>query len=531
MMNSLTFRPYQDIAHDAMKRFVTSESGHGILCASGASGKSLMIARDAEWLHENNQERVVVLADRAKLLEQNFSKFRNKNNVGIVSAGLGEFNYRAPIIVGGIQTLYNKIHLLGNVDKILVDECNAVGNNFEADTRYHQFIKAYPLARMLGYTATPFTLQEGQLNWGKIYHKITYAELLKLGYVVPLVNKIKDEPELDNIQHSGKEYNLEALAEYMALPERVKKTAIDIAANVKADGRKKGLVFCVNRKHAEEVTLALIHAGIRADLLTGDMPEWQRQEKYERFERNDINCLVNIEIATTGLDFPFIDWLACLRPTESLSLWHQILYRGVRLSPATNKIDCLLLDYSGNLKNHGGLLSQTWEYLGSTKKKIGKSIKTCPACEQAIPSGHEACPECGYIFEKEVVERELKHNMVADMRSDLNTTNPMQKIWEVGRVLYTHHTSQKGGEFLRAEYQAKNSNKSVSEYIPFGGSAYWQKKKCMEFVRKRDSDLLPESIKEALELCTKWKKPSLIKVQPQKDNPKYMELVEVLKWV
>jgi DNA repair protein RadD len=519
-------RPYQVEAHSATISFLNNESGHGIMCASGGAGKSVMIANDAEYIHAQG-ERVVVLADRAKLLEQNFAKFTNKNNVGLVSAGLGEFNYKAPIVVGGIQTLYNKQHLIGSVGKILIDECNGVGNDFESDTRYHQFIRYYPHARIIGYTATPFTLQEGLLNWGKIYHKIPYSKLVADGWLVPLTNKIKDTPELSGVAHSGKEYNLQSLSDFMCLPELVVKTAKSIAESVRVGGRKKGLVFCVDRKHAEQVTMALIREGVRADILLGTMPESQRAQKYLDFAGDYIDCLVNVEIATTGLDFPFVDWIACLRRTESLSLWHQILYRGVRTSPNTGKVDCLLLDYSGNLQQHGGLMNQLCEYMGSAKKKIGKPLKICPNCEGDCTTGSNECSHCGYEFLKEDVARELQHEEEADLTSDINKAQTLEKFYTLTNVNYSHHHSTTGNQSLRVEYCSGKFY--CSEFIPFGNSQFWAKRKCLDFIRPR-TNVLPETIKEALDLCESWKKPKIIKVRPQKNNPKYYEIVEVVKW-
>ncbi len=49
---------------------------------------------------------------------------------------------------------------------------------------------------------------------------------------------------------------------------------------------------------------------------------------------------------TTGLDAPHVYMIAILRPTESVSLYQQIVGCGLRLSPG--KVDCLILDYAGN---------------------------------------------------------------------------------------------------------------------------------------------------------------------------------------
>jgi len=48
---------------------------------------------------------------------------------------------------------------------------------------------------------------------------------------------------------------------------------------------------------------------------------------------------------TTGFDAPHVDVIAILRPTESNSLYQQIVGRGLRLS--SDKKDCYILDYTG----------------------------------------------------------------------------------------------------------------------------------------------------------------------------------------
>lgn len=51
-------------------------------------------------------------------------------------------------------------------------------------------------------------------------------------------------------------------------------------------------------------------------------------------------------VLTTGFDAPHVDLIAILRPTESVSLYQQIVGRGLRL--CDGKQDCLILDYAGN---------------------------------------------------------------------------------------------------------------------------------------------------------------------------------------
>lgn len=75
---------------------------------------------------------------------------------------------------------------------------------------------------------------------------------------------------------------------------------------------------------------------------------------------------------TTGFD-AHVDLIAILRPTESVSLYQQIVGRGLRLAPG--KTDCLILDYAGN--PHDLYAPE----VGSPKGKAITSLSVfCPAC-------------------------------------------------------------------------------------------------------------------------------------------------------
>ena len=83
-----------------------------------------------------------------------------------------------------------------------------------------------------------------------------------------------------------------------------------------------------------------------AALITGDTPGAERDVLIENFKAQRFRYLVNVAVLTTGFDAPHVDLIAILRPTESVSLYQQIVGRGLRLAPG--KTDCLILDYAGN---------------------------------------------------------------------------------------------------------------------------------------------------------------------------------------
>ena len=87
--------------------------------------------------------------------------------------------------------------------------------------------------------------------------------------------------------------------------------------------------------------------------------------------------MVNVSVLTTGFDAAHVDVIAILRPTESISLYQQIIGRGLRLD--TGKKDCLVLDYTGMGHN-------------IYAPEIGDK-KTAP---ESVPV-EVPCPECGFV--------------------------------------------------------------------------------------------------------------------------------------
>jgi DNA repair protein RadD len=408
---------------------------------------------------------------------------------------------------------------------VLADECEAIGNNFQSGTRYHQLLNQYPDARIIGFTATPHTLQEGQIGWGKIIHEITYQTLLDGGYCTPLTNKICDNPDLSEVKHTGAEFNLVALGEHMRQNDLVQSAAKKTAEYIRQNNRKKTLGFCVDLEHAYQMALALKQYGLNADMVSGDMDEVQREMHYNDFEHGDTEVLLNVEILTKGADFPCIDCIAMYRPTDSMRLYFQMLGRSIRLYEG--KTHALLLDFTGNLKKFGTLGNPIWKYFGSEKKKVGKAQKCCPACESSINIGRETCPDCGYIFLKEDIEKELKHEAEADLQSDMSKAKSVERIYTIGHIEFSEHTSAKGGKSLRVQYHSGRF--SCNQFVPFGNPQYWAKKRVQEFMRGR-SNVIPTTLEAALKLAPTWRKPKVMRFMPQKDNPKYFEVEAILEW-
>lgn len=96
--------------------------------------------------------------------------------------------------------------------------------------------------------------------------------------------------------------------------------------------RKGVMIFAATVEHAKEI-VGLLPAEDAA-LITGDTPCAERDVLIEDFKAQRFRYLVNVAVLTTGFDAPHVDLIAILRPTESVSLYQQIVGRGLRLARA-----------------------------------------------------------------------------------------------------------------------------------------------------------------------------------------------------
>lgn len=517
--NAMELRPVQaECLVDITNYIETTKQGNGIINAPCAFGKSIMIARTAEYLHKKGL-RPIIVADRAKLLQQNAAKF-NIEEVGIVSSGLGKKDYSAPIVVGGIQTIYNKSELLGAADWLLIDECESY-TRIDAETRYGQFVRSYPAARILGFTATPFTTLEGQLPWGIIIHETTYQRGWDEGWLCPLTNKGCDVPDLKIVGVTAGEYNLGQLDSVMNVPDLVLQTGMRTKALVDANNRHKILIFATSVEHAFNIGAVLHGLGAKCDVVHGEQSEEGRVRRYNDFEHGDLQYLINVELLTKGTDFPCIDCIVCCRPTMSLRLWEQLCGRGVRLYPG--KKDCLLLDFSGNLKEFGTLGNPTWKWEGSKKVKLNRNaIKICPACEGDVSLGSKVCKHCNYEFL--LSAQEIEHNKNPDLITDMSKSKSVEKWYKPTHIIYARHPKKEDKLYdtFRVDYYCGKS--TFSEYLCFDHpKGSWARNQANKWAYKR-ANKIPENIDEALTMRDEWKEPIAIEIRPQKANPKYKEI-------
>ena len=164
----MQLRPYQTRAVQAVYEHLQSRDDNPCVVLPTGSGKSLVIAKICSDAVLRWGGRVLILAHVKELLQQNADKLHRLApdvKFGVYSAGLNSRNTQEPVIIAGIQSVYERACELGAFDLILIDESHLLPESGEG--MYRTFIKeakiVNPDVRLIGFTATPYRLSSGIL--------------------------------------------------------------------------------------------------------------------------------------------------------------------------------------------------------------------------------------------------------------------------------------------------------------------------------------------------------------------------------
>jgi DNA repair protein RadD len=365
-----TLRPYQQQAVDAtVKHFRQSDESAVIVLPTG-SGKSLVISELARLANHP----ILVLAHVKELVEQNHAKYESYGlSANIYSAGLGRKETQHQVTFASVQSVSpNLADFKQHFSLIIVDECHRIGkvddsrvdqNQYQTIIRHLQSIN--PKLKLLGLTATPYRMGSGWI-YRDHYHGFTRghddAVFKHCIFDMPLGLMIKQgflsKPTLIDAAIAHYDFSTVTASTHGNYPEqavnslltRYKRVTKAIIEQVVSLGttRQGVMVFAATTKHAQEIMGYLAeHVGEQAiALILGETANSERDEIIRQFKNRQIKYLVNVAVLTTGFDAPHVDLIALLRPTQSVSLFQQIVGRGLRL--CDGKDDCLIIDYASS---------------------------------------------------------------------------------------------------------------------------------------------------------------------------------------
>lgn len=344
----MELRPYQQQAKDA----IFSEWENGIkktlLVLPTGCGKTIVFAKVAEECVKGGS-RVLILAHRGELLDQAADKIGKSTGLGCATEKaeqtcLGSW-FR--IVVGSVQSMMRekRLNQFPNdyFNTIIIDEAHHCISD-----SYQKVLRHFPDAEVLGVTATP---DRGDMqNLGTVFESLAYEytlpKAIKEGYLSPIkAVTIPLKIDMSAVGVQAGDFKSGDIA--TALDPYLESIAEEME---KYCSNKKTVVFLPLVKTSQKFRDILNNHGLKAAEVNGDSKD--RAEILEAFDKDQYNVLCNSMLLTEGWDCPSVDCIVVLRPTKVRSLYCQMVGRGTRLSPETNKDHLLLLDFLWHTERH-----------------------------------------------------------------------------------------------------------------------------------------------------------------------------------
>ena len=523
----ITLRPYQMEALAAIEAALQKDK-YVLLQAATGAGKTIMFSELIKKYMTAYQMRIGVLAHRQELVIQAYDKLLKVwpeayFKVGKACAALGRVENQRPVVIGSIQTMARQIKNKP-FNLLIIDEAHRIPA-LNKDSQYINFIKAceklYPDLRILGVTATPYRLGHGYIFGGQkradkenlfkdLAYQISLNDLIRDGFLVPIRAKeaVDIAGALAKLKVTAGDYNQGELNNVMT-------KEVHVNSAVKAyeqygENRQSVVVFAVSIEHAELLAGVFSKNGHPAAAVHSEMPDDLRRKNLKKFEEGYLKILVNVGVLTEGWDSPKVDLIMLCRPTKAPALFVQMVGRGTRLYPG--KKDLLVLDLSGNFKQHGDPANPTVTW-GQGGGQAEAPLKACPACAEFVHAAKMVCPVCTYNWPPpEFVEPEE-----LQLR-EINFTPPPQGLARVLHWQLETYLSQRGHYLLSLNLKCRPGG-LVTHYLDLEGrTGFYAKMKARALWWQLAKDKyapVPESLAEALNRQSELEIPEFIKVEKQ----------------
>ncbi len=346
----MRLRPYQQEAVDAVIAARKAGVRRMVLALPTGAGKTVIFAE----LIRRARHPVLVLAHRDELLAQARAKIeaalRESGDPRAVAIEQGKHaaSRGAEVVVASIRSLHEARigQALAGRDLRLViyDECHhaIATDNRRVLERIGVLEPAWP-GTLVGCTAT--TRRADGRGLGELFERIVYQrsirELIDGGWLRPLRGlRVDTGVDITRVGCSGDDFDEEQLAEHVDVETR----NLLVARSIQELARdRRTIAFCVGIRHAEHLCGALHRVGVRAGIVTGEMPKDARKATLAAFRAGRLQVITNVGVLTEGFDDPGVSAIAMVRPTRSEAVYLQCVGRGMRLDPGAR--DCLVLDF------------------------------------------------------------------------------------------------------------------------------------------------------------------------------------------
>ena len=301
-------------------------------------------------------ERMLILSHREELVEQPRKYFNC--SYGIERAQ--QHSHGEEVVSASIQTLVRRLDNFNPEDfrLIICDEAHHA-----AASTYRKIFDYFRPEKLIGFTATPNRGDKVRLD--TVFSKIIFQRDLrwgvKNGYLCDIhCRRVDIGFDITAVHTRQGDY---APGE---LDQAMDGTADAIAQAYRDMAVGATLIFAVSVHQAEEIAKRINGAVV----VTGETKN--RSAIIDAFTAGEIPCIVNCMVFTEGTDIPRVETVIVARPTQSESLYAQMVGRGLRLYPGKQRlelIDCVGITGKASLCTAPSLLGIDMDNVPKRKEK------------------------------------------------------------------------------------------------------------------------------------------------------------------
>lgn len=424
----MILRDYQiSMIDDIREKMVKSKAM--LCCLPTGAGKTALASEMIKRI--NNKGNVVYfLVHRKDLVSQTSNVFKDFGiEHSFIAAGHGSYK-KSFVFICSIETLKRRMKRCAIPKVVFVDECHlAASKGWSEVIQFYKENGCY----IIGLTATPWRLDSKGLGclFDEIVYGPTISELIERGHLSKYKYYAPSHPDLSGIHMVAGDYNKKELSSFMEKEKKIIGSAIEHYKKY-ANGLRV-VCYCCSIVHSQKVAEDFCNAGIPAIHIDGKSSKEERTRAAIALADGTVNVVCNVDLITTGYDLASqsgkdvtIEGIILLRPTKSLSLYLQMIGRGLRKkdNPA------IILDHASNVLEHGLPCDEREWSLADREKGIGgkkgekllpvKECDKCHYCHKPAPQ----CPNCGRVYEVqsrtiEEVDGELAEVDAAAMRKKM----------------------------------------------------------------------------------------------------------------
>lgn len=412
---------YQQEAFNISIEHMRKSTEPAYVYASVSAGKSLLIAMIAKHFQNVNlaakqqgfsaNHRVLMLVRTGDLVKQNAEEAWGidcKNSIWCSSLIPKAMRSNSPAydcVMGSEKSVYNS--LFNELEDfkptvLLIDECHTL-NYEDPESQQMKIIaelkRRNPNLRIWGCTGSPWRGREHIKGdfWKHELVKIDREYLTNRGFVMKTEFGFgTGDAHYESIDPSGFEVEVDgdceltrtqlAEMEKKILSEGTKTQQIMLDVMKRMRNRNVALITCAGRKHCEEAAKYLPEGSYA--IITEKTNTKDRIEIKRKCNEGELKYVLQVGVWTVGVSIPRIDTIVIMRMIGSVTMYEQLVGRGVRrlkqpdIDAGIVKNECLVLDYTDTSALMSELMSS--DEMDRAEKQRAKDnqeeMMICPKC-------------------------------------------------------------------------------------------------------------------------------------------------------